>query len=86
MLLGAAAPNPVATRSTLRLTVGQQENVLAVLYDALGRQVATLFDGTVRADAPVSLEIDAASLSAGVYIVRVTGQTFARSQQVTVVR
>ena len=84
--LGVATPNPVATTSRLALSVGQSEAVRAVVYDALGRQVATVFEGMVQADTPVSLEIDASSLSTGVYIVRVVGETFARSQQITVVR
>ena len=35
---------------------------------------------------PVEAQIDGRGLSAGVYVVRVTGDTFATTQQVTVVR
>ena len=84
--LSPASPNPVGSRSALYLAVSQQQAVRAVLYDALGRQVATLFDGTVLPTAQTRIEVDAARLSSGVYIVRVIGQSFSGSQQITVVR
>jgi hypothetical protein len=55
------------------------------VYDGLGRRVAVLYDGAVEAGAH-ALVLDGSSLPAGVYVVRVTGETFAANRRVTLVR
>ena len=82
--LSAPAPNPARGAASLRLTVPSTERVRAAVYDALGREVAVLHDGD--ASGTVELRVDAASLSAGVYVVRVAGESFAGVQRLTVVR
>lgn len=84
--IGLATPNPFSATSTIELAVEATEAVRVSVYDALGREVQTAFDGVVSADAPVSVQIDGRGLSTGVYVVRVTGVTFATTQQVTIVR
>lgn len=52
--------------------------------DALGREVAVLFDG--EASGPVALSVDAGALAPGVYTVRAAGATFVLARRLTVVR
>ncbi|MEP0547807.1 MAG: reprolysin-like metallopeptidase [Rhodothermales bacterium] len=87
--LSAVYPNPfgvTSSRATLNLTVEQSQAVRVAVYDALGRQVAVLHDGTLAAGQNRQLSLDAAALAGGTYFVRVVGETFTDVQQMTVVR
>lgn len=82
----SASPNPVRSAATVRLSVEQAQDVSVSVYDALGRQVATLFDGAAAAGQTLELRLDAAGLPAGVYVVRAHGASVDLTQRVTVVR
>ncbi len=84
--LTAAVPNPASGRATLTLTTAASERVTAEVYDALGRRVATVYDGPVAAGASTALVVEASALAPGAYVVRVTGETFAETRRLTVVR
>ena len=84
--LGAAYPNPATQRATLALSVDAAQHVTAVVVDALGRTVATVFDGPLAAGAIQALTVDAGRLAPGVYVVRVQGETFAQSRRLVVAR
>ena len=84
--LGAPVPNPTTGRAELALRVDAPQPVRAELVDALGRAVATLYDGPAAADAPLVLVVDGAALPPGVYVVRVQGATFDVSRAVTLAR
>ena len=56
------------------------------LYDALGRQVLDLYDATPAANSTVEIEVDAARLAPGVYVLRVTGDGIAATRRMSVVR
>jgi hypothetical protein len=81
----AVAPNPFAGRAEVRVTLPVAERVVAAVYDALGRRVAVLHDGELEATT-TALTLDGSSLSPGVYVVRVAGETFGETRRVTVVR
>jgi choice-of-anchor B domain-containing protein len=80
--LGAPSPNPARDTATLTLTVAAPAAVRAVVLDATGREVATVFDGTV-ADA-TTLSVDTRALPSGVYALRVTSATFSATRRLTV--
>jgi hypothetical protein len=87
--LSAVYPNPFglgSVRATLALTVSESQAVRAVVYDALGRQVAVLHEGPIAAGQNRQLALDATTLAGGTYFVRVVGETFTDVRQVTVVR
>jgi hypothetical protein len=67
--LDPAYPNPFASTTTIPYRTAASGTVSAKVYDATGRQVATLFDGYQTAGTH-GLTLDAASLAAGVYFVR----------------
>jgi hypothetical protein len=84
--LSAAWPQPVRTSGALRLSVDRDQRVEAFLVDVSGRRVATLYGGAARAGQPSLLSLDARSLAAGVYFVRVNGETDSATRRVVVVR
>ncbi|MEM6783411.1 MAG: T9SS type A sorting domain-containing protein [Bacteroidota bacterium] len=85
--LAKAYPNPFGRQAaTLSLVVRESQAVTVMLYDALGRVVATLHDGWVDAGTAFPMDIDASGMANGLYIVRATGADFATTQRVTVVK
>ena len=83
--LEAARPNPTAGQATVRFAMPDAGSVTVAVYDLLGRQVAMLAEGNLAAGWHTA-SLDASSLSAGLYVVRMTAGTFAATQRVTVVR
>ena len=81
----AVSPNPASRRATVRLTLDASQDVTVGLYDALGRRVATLAQGTLPAG-ETALDLPTAKLPAGVYVVRVQGEGLVLTQQISVVR
>lgn len=84
--VGTFAPNPATGASRLSFSVAAAQTVRAVVVDALGREVAVVFEGAVAPGAETTLAIDAGRLAPGTYVVRVTGETFAETRRLTVVR
>ena len=81
-----AFPNPFDQTTTLRFSVETAERVTLTLYDALGREVRTLFEGTPPAGVTQSVVMDGASLPSGVYTVRLEGTSFAGSTRVVLLK
>ena len=83
--LGPPAPNPTAGRVRLAATLGAAGPVRAVVFDALGREVAVLADGA-RPAGPLALEWDAGGAAAGVYVVRLEAGGQVHTHTVVVAR
>ena len=84
--LTVASPNPFNGRTVFELVAPEVQHVTVDVIDALGRQVAVLFDGTVQASVRYPFALDAAGLPSGVYVYRATGETFQLSRRATVTR
>lgn len=84
--LSAAWPNPMRERAALALSVEHAQHVTAEVLNVLGRRVALLFDGPVAPGAAQTLVLERGGLTAGSYLVRVRGETFADVRAVTVLR
>ncbi len=85
LALSAPTPNPAAGTATLALTLGRPSAVRVAAFDALGREVAVLHDGTLPAGSH-ALRLETAALPAGVYVVRATGEAGTAVRRVTVGR
>lgn len=83
--LGTVRPNPASAAATVTLEMAMAEQVRVEVFDALGRRVATLFDG-LAAPGVHPLAIRAETLPAGTYLVRATGASFVQTQRLSVVR
>jgi len=84
--VSAPYPNPAQASARLDLMVRREQAVRAVLYDALGREVAVLHEGRLQAQAPLRLRVGAGDLSSGLYFVRVQGTSFSVTRRLSVVR
>ena len=84
--LASVAPNPSRDRATIRLGLDAPAgDVRVVVYDALGREVAVLWDGP-RGAGEHEVSLAASGLAPGVYLVRLTAGDRADVRQLTVVR
>ena len=84
--LSAAYPNPFADRTQFELTLGDTQAIDVAVFDVLGRRVVDLFRGTFGANEQRTFVFDGTALPAGLYFVRVTGETFAETRQVALTR
>ena len=84
--LSVPSPNPFTASTRLSLTVDRTTAVVVAVHDALGRRVATLHDGDLRAGT-YTLRVEAGDLPAGLYLVRATdGQGRTVTRAVSLVR
>ena len=84
--LGELFPNPFADRAQFTLEVAEAQAVTVAVYDVMGRTVATLHDGALAAGTRHGFELDGRALASGVYLVRVTGEQFAETRRITVLK
>ncbi len=84
--LSSVYPNPFNPRAQFTLAVARAQNVTIDVYDAVGRRVAMLHDGAVEANQTQTFVVDGASLASGTYFVRITGETFADTQRITLLK
>ena len=85
----AVGPNPAASSSVVSLTLAEAGEASVVVYDLLGRTVATVLSGSY-AEGTHRVALDASRLAPGVYVVRASAATAAgpavRTARLTVVR
>ncbi len=85
-VLERAYPNPFNPSTTVRFKVAEAQNVTLVLIDALGRQVAELFNGRAEADKYESIRVDGSNLPSGAYTVRLEGETVQGSTRIVLIK
>lgn len=84
--LSAVYPNPFNPQAQFSLEIAQQQEVTVAVFDALGREVATLHDGTLSAGSVHQFQIDGSNLPSGIYVVRAIGEQFTDVRQVTLLK
>ena len=83
----SAWPNPARAGLAVRAAVRDAQRVTVGVYDALGREVARLFDGPMDAGQGQTWRLAPGVLAAGSYFVRLEGEAgLVRSVAVSVVR
>ncbi|MFO8100371.1 MAG: choice-of-anchor D domain-containing protein [Salinibacter sp.] len=65
-------PNPFSQSATLEMQLPKEADVTVEVYDVLGRQVKTAYDGTLQAGASRTVQINGSDLSTGTYFYRVS--------------
>ncbi len=83
--LSTPYPNPARHRAHLALSLDAPQHATVEVLDLLGRRIAVLHEGTAPAG-ETALELNAAALPSGVYVVRAAGESFSESRYVTVMR
>jgi CSLREA domain-containing protein len=84
--LSAPSPNPVRNQLSVRVGVQASQTVRVVLYDLLGRAVATLHHGSLPGGEERVLRATLPTLPSGKYFLRLEGETGQAVQPVTLVR
>lgn len=84
-LSATVAPNPCTTGTTLLLELDRPQRVAIDLFDALGRRVASLGDGTLDVGRS-SIAVSTEDLAPGRYVARIVTATRTLSLPLTVTR
>jgi len=84
--LTAPAPNPVSTSANLSFAVKERAETTITLYNTLGQQVATVFQGTPQAGEEQRARVDVSGLSSGTYFLRLRADGQTETRRVTVLR
>ena len=84
--LSAPAPNPITSTAQFTFAVKEMEKATVTLYNTLGQQVATLYEGRPTPGEQVSLQLDASTLGSGAYIVRLKAGGVLKTRKIIVVK
>ena len=81
-------PNPVRSggQATMDVTVRETQQVTVALYDARGRRVRVLHDGSLEGQSTEQVTVGGSGLASGVYFVRVRGGDFAEARRFVLVQ
>ncbi|MFC2085649.1 T9SS type A sorting domain-containing protein [Bacteroidota bacterium] len=85
-VLEPAYPNPFNPSTTVRFAVAVEQEVIATLHDASGRQVRELYRGSPPANDMQSIFVDGQGLASGSYILQLKGESFATSERLMLVK
>ena len=81
-----AYPNPFNPATTISFSAPKAGNATLTVFDARGRQIATLFDGTVNANSTYSVDFNGEGLASGMYFYRLTGDGFSATEKMQLVK
>lgn len=85
-VLSTLRPNPTSGRAQLTLSVETRQSVTVELYNLLGQQVRTIFDGPVAPGRVRTLAVDGAQLSSGSYFVQIVGEQFEETRTLVIAK
>lgn len=85
-VLKAPSPNPVSSRATVSFAIKEQSRTTIQLYNALGQQVATVYQGTPQAGKLHRTYLNTTGLPSGAYFLKLKTEEKTITQQVTVLR
>jgi len=80
--VSAAYPNPFVEQARVYVTLDRAEQVRVEVFDVLGRRILLLHEGALAAETAHTFRLDGRDLISGIYLVRVTGETFAQTRRV----
>lgn len=84
--LSSVSPNPSRHGAQAVVSVRETQPVRAEVYDLLGRRVSVAFEGTLAAGSSHTIRVGAGLLSAGAYVLRVSGAEFSDARVFHVAR
>jgi Secretion system C-terminal sorting domain len=83
----AVFPNPASERVVIRYNLPEAaQNVHIQLVDAMGREVVNIAQGIAQVQGIYDVPVNIEALSPGVYFVRITTNTTATTQKISVIR
>ena len=85
-ILGAPYPNPFNPVTNFELEMTEPQDITIRVYNSLGQHVALLHDGFLPAGLQYRFQFDGYGLSSGMYLIRVTGDSFAAARPVVLLK
>lgn len=79
-------PNPFNPSTNIEFSLPRSSKVSLVVYDLLGRQVATLINGEVRGAGKHAAAFSSTGLATGVYFYRLTADTWTSTMKMVVLK
>ncbi|MCK5088276.1 MAG: T9SS type A sorting domain-containing protein, partial [Melioribacteraceae bacterium] len=78
-------PNPFNPSTTINFSIPKQSNVVLKVYDILGSEVATLFEGAKNAG-NYEVDFNASNLASGMYIYTLRAGDFTTSKKMMLLK
>jgi|GEM_PF-2730109 len=78
-------PNPFNPLTVIRYSIPEQQNVEVIIYDILGKRIATLVN-EVKAPGEYEVEFNSPTLSSGIYIYSLRAGTFRETRKMLLIR
>ncbi len=78
-------PNPFNPTTLIKYSLGERSNVTLKVYDLLGREVATLVNGSQNAGTH-SINFNASNLASGLYIYKIQAGNFTQSHKMMLLK
>lgn len=78
-------PNPFNPTTTISFTLLKQEQARLSIYNVLGKEIATVVNGTLPAGVN-TFNFDAANLSSGTYIYKLETESFVQARKMVVLK
>lgn len=85
LIVLSSYPNPFSNQATLVFDFPKEQHLSLTVYDALGRQVESLFEGEMHAGRH-TISIDASTWAPGLYFVRLTTPESIQTHHLVVIR
>jgi len=79
-------PNPMLSSGYIKVGVDHSQRVSIVVYDIQGREVEQLYDGYLVSGQEELLQLNRNALPAGVYLIHIQGEQFARTEKFVLVK
>jgi hypothetical protein len=79
-------PNPFNPSTTISFSLANSGNTTLKIYNVLGNEVATLFNGNAEAGKLYNVKFDATKLSTGMYIYKLQNGTSVKVRKLTLVK
>jgi phosphatidylserine/phosphatidylglycerophosphate/cardiolipin synthase-like enzyme len=78
-------PNPFNPMTTIRVSIPFTQNIELKIFDTLGREVKTLYQG-IAPEGIMAIDFNAEGLSSGVYIYRIVSESFTASKKLMLMK
>jgi hypothetical protein len=85
-VLGQNYPNPFNSTTLIDFTLAQKGYATVKLYNVLGQEVETLFEGSAEAGETNTIRFDGSNLGSGVYFYRLTAGSFVDKKKMLLLR
>lgn len=81
-----AYPNPFNPETNIKIKSEIEQTISVKIIDVLGREINTIFNGTIQGNSEKSLSISGNNLSNGIYFISVTGKSGTQLKKIVLMK